>query len=172
LAFVLPLEVIGVLAIYQQIARFIANTTIGAVYQFVSPFVLKKGDAQGPKLGDTVVQSFVAISGFIILAIPVGFLLPYISDYLLRDVFVLDFLTFIFVCLTIALNQASRINELTFFKRNEVHRLILPLFLSVITFFVIAMPLAQAFGLMGAIAGLFVATGLRFITVVLRERSI
>lgn len=166
LAFVVPLEILGILAIYQQICRVIANLTIGTFYQFVSPFVLNKSGELGAK--KFLIQGLlVTLTSFIPMIILVWLLRPLINSHLLDGTYNFEMLPFILVSITVALTQTSKTNELLFFKKDIVQFLKMPLICSILVFALAGLPLAFQFGLMGAVIGLLAAAVVRYVIVLL-----
>ena len=169
LAFFLPLEMIGLLAIYQQIARLLSNTTIGAVFQFLTPFLMRHISDETETQNRPMIISILAVALFMVGAVFVGLALPIFSKHFIHAVFELEMAGFLLVSLTIGLDRASRINELSFFRRNKVNKLILPLVVSVAAFAVLVTPFSTAFGLTGAIVSLLIAAAIRYVLVLVVE---
>lgn len=162
LAFVLPLEVLGLLAIYQQICRVISNMTIGTFYQFISPYILKKSNQLSTRIF-MFTNLLVTFGAFAPMVVLVWLLGPWINLYLLDGVYRFEFLPFLLVALTIAFTQTSKTNELLFFSKGIISYLKRPLIISLCTFLIIGLPLAYKFGLMGAIYGLLIASIIRYL---------
>jgi O-antigen/teichoic acid export membrane protein len=163
LAFVLPIEMVGLLALYQQLSRAMAQVSIGTVIQFITPFVLKKEQSNSARL-------YLAIGLFVffcfsIVSLVVGFFLPAINTYFLKSSFELVLSNFVIIALFIAFSQVSRINELRFFAADKVGKIIMPLALSVLTFLVVGILLALKFGIVGAAIGLLLSAMVRYFSV-------
>lgn len=159
LSFVLPIELIGLLAIYQQFARMLANLSIGAVYQFSSPFLLRKGAPKAPRAIAASLASMVIYIGLAGLALGV---IPLVNTHYLEDVLVLDGFEFMLVCVAVALTQSGRIIELNFFTTDRISFLIMPLMLSAGLFLVAGPIWGAEHALIGAIWALVAAAAFRY----------
>ena len=171
LAFFLPLEAIGLLAIYQQICRAVSNMTIGTFYQFISPFILR--GVGGRALNQAVISTFlVSFFTFAPIMLFVWLLLPWFVDFFIGEIFDLQPVQLVLVALAVSLNQSSKTNELLFFHEKRVDLLKYPLFLSIFLFIISGSFCAIFFGLTGAIFALFIAGTARYILAVVILSSV
>lgn len=161
LGFFLPLEVLGLLALYQQIARLIATLTIGVTHQYLAPFFL--ADDVSP--GRNIVASLLSAASFVPVALVSAAILPWANETLLNDVYQVSGAAFLLVCFTVAQLRTSQINELAFYRADRVSYLFWPLALSIVFFLVLGPLLASHFGLFGAVAGLIIATSIRHLCI-------
>ena len=161
LGFILPLDVLGLLALYQQIARVLVNTTIGAIQQYLAPSLL----SQTADAGRIIKASLVSMACLAPVAGLIAAVIPWAGTALLHGVYDLSAWPFLAICLTYALLRASQINELAFFRADRVRTLWLPIFGGIAAFVIAAPVLGALFGLWGAIAGLLGAAVLRYAAV-------
>lgn len=160
LSFVLPIELIGLLAIYQQFTRMLANLSIGAVYQFSSPFLLRKG---APKAARAIAASLASMIIYFCLAGLALSMLPLVNTYFLENVLVLDGFEFMMVSVAVALTQSGRIIELNFFTTDRIGLLLLPLILSAGVFLFAGPIWGAEHALIGAIWALVAAAACRYV---------
>ena len=164
LAFFLPFEAIGLLAIYQQICRVVSNMTIGTFYQFISPFLLR--GVEGAVLRQTIISSLaVGLFAFGPTMLLIWLLLPWITDFFLGEVFNLNLLELGLVGLAVSMSQSSKTNELLLFHMKRVDLLKYPLFASVLLFTVAAPFGAWFWGLTGVIWLILFAAITRYLLV-------
>lgn len=164
LALVLPIEAIGLLSIYQQFSRMIANLTSGSAYQFIAPILL--GTSKGDSPYYFFLTSLCSFAIYLVFVLPCYFIFEIVSETLLDSKFFVSGLDYILVAVTVGLNSGSRIIELRFFKDSKIGSLHLPMCSAIVTFIVLGYYLGSNLGLTGAALALLSAALVRLIGIV------
>ncbi|MFK8078831.1 MAG: hypothetical protein AB8B97_00980 [Granulosicoccus sp.] len=173
LGYYLPIETIGVLALYQLVARGAANLTIGSVYQYVIPIYLgKKSENSGNSFKKHIKILSICIVIFMIPVALFGPLISPIGHYLSNGLIQLHYIEFILVCLAVCLSQSAKIIELEYFRCDAIKKLYAPLLVSTLLFLVLVIFVAPVYGLFGAICVLVVTAFTRVVLTLVGVRGL
>jgi len=169
-SYFVPIESIGSLALYQLVARAAANLTIGSIYQFVVPIYLGKQVKIQNQFSKYTKTLGVCVLLFMLPITIFGSLIKPFSQYLSDGIIQLEYSEFILICLSVCLNQCSKIIELEYFRSNTIKKLYPPLIVSTLFFITAVFIVVPIFGFIGAVLLLVLTAIIRLMLTLLGIR--